>query len=526
MDIRIGGYKYGALFPRLDLRFHDDSLQGEREYMMFKNILCIFSLAAMSAVLAGCSSAERSYTSDAKFSASIIGPLQEKAIAYEGVYRNPVIIVHGFLGSNMLDKKTGKNVWGKFSSEDGYSISAEKMRALSIPMEKLKPLKDIKDETVPNGALNTVEVNFLGMTFKENAYINLVNVLHEGGYQLEGSTLDPGKSYYNLFQFSYDWRRDLQENAVKLHQYILQKRKYIQKQYEALYGVKDYDVQFDLIGHSMGGLVSRYYLLYGTADLPEEGDKPNITWDGSKYIDRLIILGTPNAGYLDTLLEMQKGTDLPPFPPALVGTWLTYYQMMPDPSTCSVVYEHDHDKAVDIYDFLIWVKMKWGLANPDQTEVFKVLLPDVKDPVERRLIAFDHLKKCLQRAKRFKEAMNVPATPPDDVKLYLFLGNAVKTTRKATANEKTGELKVIEYGPGDGKVLESSALYDKREGEKTWVPFFYGPIAWNSIIQLRAAHMGITNDPAFKDNILFVLSCVPTIRYKGVIEDYWKNKQE
>lgn len=491
-----------------------------KEMAMFKKMLYLLCFAATPVILAGCAGAEGSYTSDAKFSASIVGTLQKKAIAYEGVYRNPVIIVHGFLGSNMLDKKSGKNIWGKFSSEDGYSISDEKMCALSIPMVKFKPLKDIKDETVPNGALNTVEVNFLGMTFKENAYINLVNVLHEGGYQLEGTPLDQGKTFYNLFQFSYDWRRDLQENAAKLHEYIIEKRQYVQKQYEVLYGVKDYNVQFDLIGHSMGGLVSRYYLLYGTADLPEEGGKPDITWAGSKYVDRLIILGTPNAGYLDTLLEMQKGTDMPPFPPALVGTWPTYYQMMPDPSTRSVVYEHDQNQAVDIYDFRIWVKMKWGLANPDQIEVFKVLLPDVKDPVERRLIAFDHLKKCLQRAKRFKEAMSMPATPPENVKLYLVLGNAVKTTRKATVNEKTGELKVIEYGPGDGKVLESSAMYDEREGQKTWVPFFYSPIVWSNIIQLRAAHMGITTDPAFKDNILFLLNCIPANRYKELIEDY------
>ena len=489
---------------------------------MFKKIFYVFGYVAMLATLVGCANATGSYTSDAKFTENVIGPLQKKAIDYEGPLRNPVIIVHGFLGSNMLDKNTGKNVWGKFSTEDGYSVSDEKMRALSIPMVKHKPLKDIKDNTVPNGALNTVEVNFLGMTFKENAYLNLVNALHEGGYQLEGQPLDPGKSFYNLFQFSYDWRRDLQENASKLHEYILEKRRYIQEQYEALYGKKNYDVQFDLIGHSMGGMVSRYYLQYGTADLPAENEKPNVTWAGSKYIDRLIILGTPNAGYLDTLLEMQRGREMPPFPAAMISTWMTYYQMLPAPSTKSVVYEHDQTKAVDLFDFRIWVKMKWGLANPKQIEVLKVLLPDVKDPVERRLIAFDHLKKCLKRAKRFIKAMSVPAIPPKDTKLYLILGNAVETTRKATVNEKTGELKVIEYGPGDGKVLESSAMYDEREGAKTWVPFFYSPIAWSNIIQLRAAHMGITSAPAFKDNILFLLCCVPTSRYKKLIEEYQK----
>lgn len=498
---------------------------------MFNKTFYAFALFALGVLLAGCMGAEGSYTSNDQFKDIIYGPLEEKAKNYQGPYRNPVIIVHGFLGSNMLDKKSGKNVWGQFSSEDGYSVSPEKMRALSLPMEKFKPLKDIKDETVPNGALNVVEVNFLGMTFKENAYQNLVDVLHEGGYQPEGSPLDPGKSYYNLFQFSYDWRRDLQETAAKLHEYILKKRKYIQKKYEDLYGLKDYDVQFDLIGHSMGGLISRYYLRYGTADLPAMNEKPNVTWAGSKYVDRVIILGTPNAGYLDTLLEMQKGMSMPPFPPAMVSTWATIYQMMPAPSTKSVVYKHDNNKVVDIYDFKTWVKMKWGLANPKQTEVFKILLPEVKDPVKRRLIAFDHLRKCLERAKRFKRAMGIFASPPEDVKLYLVLGNAVRTTRLAECDEKTGKLTVPEdpeknaYGPGDGKVLASSAMYDEREGAKSWVPFFYGPIAWDNITQLRAAHMGITTAPAFRDNILFLLSAVPTYRYRHLIEEYRKNRK-
>lgn len=485
------------------------------------------ALALLALLLNGCNTSQGSYTSNQKFGASIIGPLQKKAIAYQGIYRNPVIIVHGFLGSNLMDKKTGKNIWGEFSGMDGVSLPDWKMRALALTMVRHKPLKDIKDDTVPNGALNTVKVKILGITFTENAYLNLVNALNEGGFQLEGRPLDPGKNFHNLFQFSYDWRRDLQESATKLHDYILKKRKKIQKEYEALYGIKNFDVHFDLIGHSMGGLVARYYLRYGTADLPEENEAPKVTWAGAKYIDRVIILGTPNAGYLDTLLEMQKGTDMPPFPPALVSTWITYYQMMPDASTRSVVYKNDPSKAVDIYDFQTWIRMKWGLANPKQEAVFKVLLPHVKDKTQRRLIAFDHLKKCLKRARRFKRAMNIRAVHPPTLKMYLVLGNAVKTTRRATVDPKTGELEVIEYGPGDGKVLASSAMYDERAGQKVWVPFFYSPIAWNSIIQLRAAHMGITTDPAFKDNVLFLLNSLPGKKYQKLIETYrQKAKQQ
>ncbi len=472
----------------------------------------------------GCSTAERSYTSNEHLDDQISGPLQKEAAKYQGPFRNPVIIVHGFLGSNMKDNDTGKNVWGEFSSEDGYSVSDEKMRALSLPMKKYAPLKTIRDNTVPSGALNVVAVKFLGITFRENAYQNLVNVLKEGGYQPEGQPMAPGKSYCNLFQFSYDWRRDLQESASKLHEFIQTKRQYLQERYKVLYGQKNYNIKFDLIGHSMGGLISRYYLRFGTADLPEPGEKIKVTWTGCKYIDRVIILGTPNAGYLDTLLEMENGMSMPPFPPAMISTWPSIYQMMPAPSTRSLIYRKNHNKVVDIYDFKVWLRMKWGLADPKQYDVFKTLLPQEKDPVQRRLIAFDHLKKCLERAKRFKRAMGFPAIPPKGVNLYLVLGNAVRTTRRGEVDEETGEIKVIEYGPGDGKVLASSAMYDERAGAKTWVPFFYSPIAWSNITQLRAAHMGITTAPAFKDNILFLLSAVPSSRYQELIDFYRKNR--
>ena len=468
----------------------------------------MFCAACAALFVTGCG-ATGSYTSNEKFDTAMVGPIEERNISYQGPFRNPIIIVHGFLGGKLIDKKTGENVWGKFSGWESISPSAEYFRELALPMQRGKPLNDLKDDVVPSGILDTVKVRILGFTVTEDAYINLINVLKSGGFQPEGYPLEPGRSYNTLFCFSYDWRRDLQWNAAKLHEFIMEKRKYIQKQYEVLYGIKDYDVQFDLIGHSMGGLVSRYYLRYGTADLPKAGEEPKMTWAGAKYIDRVVILGTPNAGYLDTLLELQDGKVVPPFPPALLGTWATYYQMMPVLSRKSVVYADDPEKAVDIFDINVWMKMKWGLLNPSQDEALKILLPNAKTVEERRKIALDHLSKCLDRAKRFVHAMSIDATPPGDVQLYLVLGNAVRTTRRATLDRKTGKLTVVDYAPGDGKVTKSSALYDRRAGG-VWTPWFRSPIHWRGIIQLRAAHMGITTAPAFKDNILFLLNARAT----------------
>jgi hypothetical protein len=118
--------------------------------------------------------------------------------------------------------------------------------------------------------------------------------------------------------------------------------------------------------------------------------------------------------------------------------------------------------------------------------------------------------------------MRKRATPPPDIQLYLVAGNAVKTRRRATVDPTTGDLKVVGFDSGDGKVLKTSAMFDERAGARTWLPFFFSPIAWRAIIQLRAAHMGLTTDPAFKDNVLFLLSSIPPPRYKKVIEEYRK----
>ncbi len=475
----------------------------------------IFLLA--SAFIAGCS-ATGSYTSNEKFASAIIGPIEKKGIAYQGPLRNPVIVIHGFLGSNLIDSRNNKNLWGEFSALDSLRTSKTHIRGLTIPMEVGRPLKELRDTTVPDGILESVKVDVLGVTFKEKAYQNLQNVLQRGGFHPEGAPFVKGKTYNTLFEFSYDWRRDLQWNATKLHEFILEKRNYISEQYKVQFGIDNYDVQFDLIGHSMGGLIARYYLRYGTADLPLEGEPASITWAGRKFVDRLVILGTPNAGYLDTILELVNGMEVPELPPAVIGSWPTLYQMMPIPARGSVVDANDHRKYVDMFDPKVWAQMKWGLLDPSQMKTLRIILPNAKDDAERKKIAYEHLTKCLKRAKRFIDAMKVKATPPKDVKLYLVLGSAVETHRRAEVNPKTGKLKVIETAPGDGKVSTSSAIFDDRACQE-WSPYFSSPIDWSAIIHLRAAHMGITSAPAFEDNILFLLNAVPKAREGDAIKE-------
>ncbi len=478
-----------------------------------RRMSAVTALALVAAMMAGCCPRDPSigsYDSAACYNRPLYSHIARRSISYEGVDRNPVIVVHGFLGAKLKDMKTGQNVFGEFTALQAMTgFTNEELKGLGLPMGIGKPLKDLKNGVQPYSILDNVSVRVLAIHLNIDAYDKMLGILQDAGYVAEDKPLPEGKHFPSLFVFYYDWRRDLPENAALLHQFILQKRAHIQEQYKKCYGLDNYDVQFDFVAHSMGGLLSRYYLEYGDQDLPADGSMPALDWRGSKYIDKLVVVATPNAGYLDTFVEMQEGLriapELPAYPPGIIGTFPTYYQMLPLLSTRSLVYKDDPDgKGVDVFDPEVWIAMKWGLANPKSDPALKILLPDVKTAEERRAIAIDHLKKCLKRAKQFTDAMKIESTPPDDVALVLFAGDSVPTRRTAQVDRNTGEFKITDYEAGDGKVLASSTRMDDREGGK-WRPFAKSPIAWQAIIHIFAAHMGITTSQEFADNVTYYL---------------------
>ena len=422
----------------------------------------------------------------------------------KGIAHNPVIVIHGFLGSHLKDTITKEDVWGTFTGLDALrGYSDKELRALSHPMVYGKPLKELKDTVYPSDLLNTFDISLFGIHFHHNAYKKMIDILIRAGYNQEGMPLYEGENIYSLFIFFYDWRRDLAENAAKLHEFILEKRAYVQKEYKKLYNTDNYDVQFDILAHSMGGLLARYYLRYGNQDLPASNPLAKLNWHGTKYVDKLVLVGTPNYGYLDAYLELIDGLQIashvPYYPPAVVGTFPTYYQLMPSTDTNSVVDENNpNGKPIDIFDLKIWLDMKWGLADPEQDKILKVLLPKISHPAKRRKTAIDHLEKCLKRAKQFNKAMQVHSKPPNKITLILFLGSTFETNGVASVNKENNTLEVISYAAGDGKISVSSARMDKNPEKR-----------WDAIIHLNSTHMGITSSPDFENNLLYYLLEAP-----------------
>ena len=296
------------------------------------------------------------------------------------------------------------------------------------------------------------------------------------------------------------------ESATELHGFIKEKRKYVRGEIEKRFGIKDYDVKFDIVAHSMGGLVARYYLRYGVQDLPEDESLPKLTWGGSRYVEHLVMIGTPNAGSISTMLALVKGYRpaplLPRYPPAVLGTMPALYQLLPRSRHRPLL--DDKGQAVkDIFAPDLWQNNDWSLADPKQDPLLKLLMPDIRSPEERRRIALDHQRKSLKRAKQFTAAIDVPANPPASLHFFLVAGDSEDTDETA-GFDSDGNLSIIEKGPGDGTVLRSSALMDERQTDRR-TERLISPISWTQVLFLFSNHFDLTKDPAFTDNLLYFL---------------------
>jgi pimeloyl-ACP methyl ester carboxylesterase len=86
----------------------------------------------------------------------------------------------------------------------------------------------------------------------------------------------------DLFEFPYDWRRPIEESADVLHRTLER------------WSDGDPDRKFILVGHSLGGIVSRAYL----ARHPH---------DAVRRIERVILHGSPQFGAAQTIENLYEG---------------------------------------------------------------------------------------------------------------------------------------------------------------------------------------------------------------------------
>ncbi len=166
---------------------------------------------------------------------------------------HPVVLIPGILGSKLCDA-SGTVLWG------------ESARASLSNFHLLDIMTDLPGRVKPCGIINRVQV--LGPLYSVAAYSSLIDAMKE--WQLvEGQ---------NLFIFDYDWRQSNFDNASTFEQFVASKLGPERK--------------FNIIAHSMGGLIARLYIERQRA---------------SPRVNKVIYLGTPFLGSMSTLATLSEG---------------------------------------------------------------------------------------------------------------------------------------------------------------------------------------------------------------------------
>lgn len=439
--------------------------------------------------------------------------LYNPSAQHHGIDRNPIIVIPGLLGSRLRDPASGRIVWGAFDGNAADPTTAEGARLVALPFAA-EVAESPGSQVRPDGVLDRVRIRVAGIPIALRAYAEILSTLGVGGYRDEalglGGSLSYGPDHFTCFQFAYDWRQDNVANARRLMEFMREKRAFVQREYARRFNVQNAEVKFDIVAHSMGGIVARYAMLYGGADLPQDGSLPPLTWEGARYMARLIQVGTPNGGSLDAFRVLVDGRDfgapiVPRYQPSILGTFPSLYQLLPRARARPVVLAGPDGTALDLYDPEVWKRMGWGIAKPGIDAELATLMPDTNSAEERQFLALALQARLLRRARAFSAAMDRDADPPAGTELMVVAGDAMPTTQRMIAFPNDGRVEQLSTGPGDGLVLRDSALLDFRQGQDERAPGVMSPMHVRRALFLPSEHLAITRDPTFRNNVLYWL---------------------
>ncbi len=412
--------------------------------------------------------------------------------------RNPVIVIPGFLSTRLVDAGSGTVVWGAIGGNYADPATPDGARLIALSLRPEVPSPGVQ----PDGVLDSFRISRLSLRLKP--YFEILRVLGEAGYRdedLSRRDVDFGGEHLNSFQFAYDWRLDNAENASRLHDFILEKAAVCRTERRRR-GLPAREIRFDVIAHSMGSLLTRYYLRHGPRPLPADGSLPELTWEGARHVERAILVAPPNGGAVRAALNMIRGVrhapGLPFYDALLNGTFPAGYQLFPRARHGATVDARDPSRPVDLLDPELWQRAGWGLAARDSGELLAWLLPDVDD-AERRRIALAYQRRMLRRAGQFQRALDRPASPPAGTELFLLAGVAQKTPSVLAIDPESGEVEVVAHESGDGAVTRASALMHEPPSGPRASPA--SPITWRGADFVSRKHSRMSGGQELADRI-------------------------
>ena len=418
-------------------------------------------------------------------------------IGTENADNTPVIVIPGLFGSKLADRTTGAEAWpGKLSD---VLFSDYRNLALSFDPQTLQVQPD-----------NLEAVDIAEQVLGQDFYRPIIDTLRNAAGYVRGTPgVRAAKNERRYYIFAYDWRQDNVIHARALDQLIENIRKD--------YG--DPNLRVDIVAHSMGGLIARYYLRYGTVDALDSMREDLVTLYGTTRVRKLILLGTPNMGSVGSLHAFLVGEPigLKRIPPEVLATMPSGYQLFPHPLVSWLIDTEGHSLDVNLFDGETWRKFGWSIFDPAVEARMRATQKMQADHAALQKY-FDYR---LERGRRFMWMLSTPE-PATPIRYVLFGGDCSLTPARLVLEDNEGHPTVRLYPdeikkrmpnvpyeeimlePGDGRVTKPSLLARETldpsapQSEDSFIPIAY----WFFLCE---RHDQLTNNVNFQDNLLNVL---------------------
>ncbi len=412
----------------------------------------------------------------------------------------PLIIIPGITGSQLRDRDTHELVW----PGGLFRLLFNDYQALALSIDPVS----LQGSPGNLEAFDLVD-KVAGRHFYDTIVATMVD---HGGFTLtKPGTPVRDSVERHVYVFPYDWRLDNVESARRLSELIDQLR--------VDYGRPDLKV--NIVAHSMGGIISRYLLRYGTEDVLDRDD-PLPTMAGESKINRVILLGTPSFGSTNALRDVIYGSKigLDSVAPETMVTLPSVYQLLPNADRKPLIGIDGRPLRVrgddatsserDLFDVQTWRDLQWSVFDP---RLIKRVGTEQAQLLQR------YFAKYLQRAGRLQKALQSPQ-PESNVKLIVFGADCILTPARVLVEEVDGvmvprfsakEIKRPQPGraydsllrePGDGLVGKASLL-----GRQSFDPTVSSeggfPLAYSFF--LCSAHSALPGNINFQDNLLNAL---------------------
>lgn len=415
----------------------------------------------------------------------------------------PLILIPGAFGSSLRKRSSGREIWPASDSKLLFSD----YRELELPIDPATLEPDAH-----TAEAYAVFREGLGRDF----YGGVIDTLQRvGGYErrLPGAPALVGAGR-GLYLYLYDFRLDGVRAARGLAGLIARIRE----------DCGDPRLKVDIVAHSGGGMIARYFVRHGTRDLPLTGTlEPN--YEGAAAIRRLLLVGTPSLGTLQPVLSLLRGEEigLRRIRPEIVATCPGITEMMPHPAVPWLIDIPGRSVDADLYDIATWRDFGWSVFDPYIAG--RTVASHGGGAEGRRYLDVlrEYVARNLQRGRAFANSF---ATRPDprDVPTWVFGGDCAPTLARLVLESSGGRYHARErvadiaapaardyqrlmHEPGDLVVTRSSLL-----GRRTLdVGAPRGPeesLRIAHALFFCEQHQKLVGNASFQDNLLHALLSV------------------